>query len=118
MKIDPNISVFVQLADHLRKEIYAGKRPPGSRMESIREMALLLEVNPNTIKRVYQELEEEGLIETPGTAGSFVTSNHDLIHRSRESFLQNKADEIAKIFDLLDVHEEEWIRILKGRNVK
>lgn len=116
MKIDPNVSVFAQLAEHLRKEIFSGKRQPGSRMESIRDMAVLLEVNPNTIKRVYQELEQEGLIETPGTSGSFVNSNPDFILHSKNDYLRTKAEELAKLFLEVGVDDFDLSRVMKRRN--
>lgn len=88
--INPNISIFIQLADYLRIGIYSGARKPGSKIESIRDMAIELEVNPNTIKRVYQELLDEGLIETRGTLGNFVTDDFDLIQTRKRIFLNEK----------------------------
>jgi GntR family transcriptional regulator len=90
LQINPNISIFIQLADYLRIGIYSGTRKPGSKIESIRDMAIELEVNPNTIKRVYQELLEEGLIETHGTLGNFVTDDFNLIQTRKRIFLNEK----------------------------
>ena len=90
LQINPNISIFIQLADYLRIGIYSGTRKPGSKIESIRDMAIELEVNPNTIKRVYQELLEEGLIETHGTLGNFVTDDSNLIQTRKRIFLNEK----------------------------
>lgn len=90
LRIDPNISIYVQLADHLRIGIYSGQRKPGSKIPSIRDMAVELEVNPNTIKRVYQALLSDGLIYTNGTLGNFVTEDETLIEQQKLVYLSEK----------------------------
>jgi GntR family transcriptional regulator len=90
LRIDPNISIYVQLADYLRIGIYSGQRKPGSKMPSIRDMAIELEVNPNTIKRVYQALLADGLIYTNGTLGNFVTEDEGLIEHQKTIYLSEK----------------------------
>lgn len=74
MKLDPASSApaFVQIADQVRSRIAAGVYRPGELIPSIRELALLLIVNPNTVKRAYEELEREGYIASRKGVGMVV----------------------------------------------
>lgn len=116
IKIDPNKSIFMQLADHIRFEIYSGKRHSGSKIESIRDMALKLEVNPNTIKKVYKVLQDEGLIYTNSTLGYFVNEDDDLINRNRDRYINNKLEEFLNILKECNLNEKDIIKYMKGSN--
>lgn len=69
---DPS-PVFRKISDHVRKAVAAGIYLPGDTIPSLRAMALDLHVNPNTVKRAYEELERSGLIEARPGVGMFVT---------------------------------------------
>lgn len=114
MKINPNTSIFIQLADQIRYEIYSNKRLPGSKIESIRDMAVKLEVNPNTIKRVYQVLADEGLIYTNSTLGFFVIEDIELINSNRDRFINNKFKDFLNVLKECNINEEDFIRCFKG----
>jgi len=112
MQIDPNKSIFIQLADFIRFEIYSGKRKPNSRLESIREMAIILEVNPNTIKRVYQVLEEEGLIYCHSTLGYFVCDSEAKIKENKQKYVTEQLKSFITILKNCNVSKEEIKQIL------
>ena len=57
----------------LRTAIVSGEYPPGARLPSVRELAIRAQVNPNTMQRALQQVEDEGLIYTERTNGKFVT---------------------------------------------
>ncbi|MDX9691446.1 MAG: GntR family transcriptional regulator [Acholeplasmataceae bacterium] len=116
LKINPNISIFVQLAEHLRIEIFSGALKPGDKILSIREMAVELEVNPNTIKRVYQELSDDGLIVTQGTLGNYVTEDTELIKNKKAFFLIHKTSEFVNLLQAVDADVDQVIKKYKGDN--
>ena len=64
--------IYVQVSAGIRQQIAAGVMRPGEKLESVREMAPRLAINPNTIQRAYRELEEEGWIASMPGKGSFV----------------------------------------------
>lgn len=64
--------IFQQIVDGLRLQIATGKLPPGSKLPSVRGLALQLTVNPNTVAKAYAQLTDEGLIETRNRVGVFV----------------------------------------------
>ena len=79
MLIDPKsaIPIFRQIADQLRRAIDEGVFRTGEMLPSLRQLAVEIKVNPNTIQRAYEALEREGICETRRGVGIFVS------HRSR-----------------------------------
>ena len=73
-RIDPTsrLPIYRQLVQQFREGISRGKLPPDQRLPSVRELSRTLVVNPNTIARVYTELEREGVINTRPGLGVFV----------------------------------------------
>lgn len=72
--VDPRSStpVYVQLKDQIRLAIAAGSLAPGEQLPTHRELAGQLRVNPNTIARVYRDLQTEGLFTARTGSGTFV----------------------------------------------
>lgn len=64
IRVDPSspVPIFRQIADGLRGAVAAGAYRPGELVPSVRQQALALLVNPNTIQRAYDELERDGLL--------------------------------------------------------
>lgn len=103
MFIDPKspIPIFRQIADQLRQSIDAEVYKPGEILPSLRQLAIDIKVNPNTIQRAYESLEREGVVETRRGVGIFVTnaSRNKLniaekkLNRSLESVIRQAAKE-------------------------
>jgi len=53
--------IYVQLVEIIRIEIVSGKLKKGDRLPSVRELALIMQVNPNTMQKALAELEDDGL---------------------------------------------------------
>ena len=69
---DGEVPIGVQLAWALRTRIQDGRFKPGERLPGLRELADATKVNVNTIKAVYQRLDQEGLLESRQGSGTFV----------------------------------------------
>lgn len=76
MLIDPKspIPIFRQIADQLRQAIDAGVYKAGEMLPSLRQLAIEIKVNPNTIQRAYEALEREAVVETRRGIGIFVSN--------------------------------------------
>jgi len=68
------IPLYVQLKNQLRYLVQTQQLPPGSQLPTMRQLALDLGIDANTVARVYRELELEGLIERQQGRGTFVSS--------------------------------------------
>ena len=75
--------IYIQLVEKLRISIVSGTYQAGSRLPSVRELALTAKVNPNTMQKALIELEEDKLIYTERTNGKFVTADKKLIEKVR-----------------------------------
>ena len=64
--------IYVQIIDRFRDQISAGVLVSGDKLPSVRELAVQLSINPNTIQRSYRQLEAEGWIATVPGKGCFV----------------------------------------------
>ena len=73
-RIDPSsrLPIYRQLRNQFREALARGKIEPEDRLPSVRELSRNLVVNPNTVARVYTELEREGLLNTRPGLGVFV----------------------------------------------
>ena len=67
--------IYEQIVEKFRMLILSGAVEPSSKMPSVRQLAVELSINPNTIQRAYMELEQQGLICPVKGKGSFVTDS-------------------------------------------
>jgi GntR family transcriptional regulator len=74
--IDPRdpTPIYAQLDRGLRAAIATGRLQPGDQLPTVRQLAVDLRVNANTVARVYNELERDGVLETRRGVGSFVAA--------------------------------------------
>jgi len=69
------VPIYVQLMEQVKHAIETGALRPGEQLPGIRPLAEELVINPNTVAKVYRELEHEGVIELRHGAGAFVSEN-------------------------------------------
>ena len=67
--------IYEQIINQVERLISLGIFKPKQQMPSIRELATNIGVNPNTVKKAYEELENRGTIVTISTKGTFVSDN-------------------------------------------
>jgi GntR family transcriptional regulator len=78
LSVDPRdpTPIYAQLERGLRAAIATSRVRPGDQLPTVRQLAVDLRINANTVARVYAELERAGVIETRRGVGSFVTPAH------------------------------------------
>jgi GntR family transcriptional regulator len=86
VRIDPRdrTPIYAQLERGLRAAIATGTLGPGAQLPTVRQLAVDLQVNANTVARVYADLERGGILETRRGVGSFVTATPKQAHPPRE----------------------------------
>ncbi|RXJ73052.1 GntR family transcriptional regulator [Veronia nyctiphanis] len=77
---------FRQLTDQLRRLIVGGHLRPGQRLISVRKLAVELDINPMTISRCYQMLEQEGWLERQRGVGMVVAASANLKEKMMDRF--------------------------------
>lgn len=116
--IDPSSGtpIYRQIVDQVRQAVAGGILRPGDRLPSVRDLAIELAVNPNTIAKAYQELERAGVIETPRGRGSFVAAaTPDLPRTERLQRLAPAVERLIADAYHLGVTNEELVRLVEER---
>lgn len=106
---DNNSPIYIQLVEQMKMHIISGRLAPGERLPSVRELALLTKVNPNTMQKALSELEDSGLIFTERTNGKFVTEDSALIDRLRKEQARILAEKYLASMKSLGFTEAEAI---------
>ena len=102
--------IYAQLERGLRAAIATGRLRAGDQLPTVRQLAVDLRVNANTVARVYAELERGGVLETRRGVGSFVAAGraaaqplHEKTRRLREFVTRVLADADRSGFDIDDL---------------
>jgi GntR family transcriptional regulator len=77
LTVDPRsgVPIYLQITEQVKRFIALGVLAPGEQLPTVKQLALDLTVNPNTVARAYRDLERDQVIETAPGRGSFVRSN-------------------------------------------
>lgn len=87
--------IYEQIVSKYKNLIVKGALAPNEKMPSVRNLAMDLSINPNTIQKAYAELERQGFIYTVKGRGNFVADNAGLKDMKKQEILE-KLDAIAK----------------------
>lgn len=113
MEFDASRPIYLQLLEEFKLKISTGQWEPGAKIDSVRNLASLYEVNPNTVQKALVELERVGLTETRRTAGRFVTDDKNLISKLEDNSFYKIADDFISGAESLNLEKEEAINQLK-----
>lgn len=102
------IPIYLQIADALKYSIASGLIKEGDKLPSVRELAVQIPANPNTVEKAYQKLIKEGVLEMRRGMGTFV--RNDSVEESDLKKLARLLIEKAKSVGLT---EEEIMKIVK-----
>jgi GntR family transcriptional regulator len=102
-------SIYLQIADYICEQILLGKWPPGERIPSVRELAGMLEVNPNTVMRTFDFLQNKEIIYNKRGIGYSVDekAGERILAYRKERFLDIELPEFFKTLYLLEVSMTE-----------
>ena len=84
------------MTERFRILIYREALPAGSRLPSVRQLAMDLSINPNTIQRAYAQLETEGLIYSVKGKGNFVADTQQIKKKNREDYRRELMETVQK----------------------
>jgi GntR family transcriptional regulator len=98
--IDPasGIPIYVQLKNQIRFQIAARRIAPGAQLPTVRQLAVDLTINPNTVARVYLELEREGVLVTQQGRGTYVAElypHSESLDAERREKLRGAIEKVA-----------------------
>lgn len=108
--------IYEQIVSKYKNLIVKGALMPNEKMPSVRNLAMDLSINPNTIQKAYAELERQGFIYTVKGRGNFVADNAGLKDVKAQEILQKldavikEAEEAGVEFSVLREHLEKSVK--------
>ncbi|GAB6178756.1 GntR family transcriptional regulator [Desulfotomaculum defluvii] len=82
-----NQPIYLQIVQRLCRQIIRGELGAGDKLPSVRELAVQMGVNPNTVQRVYSELEKLEVAETRRGLGTFITEKESRLQQLRDELM-------------------------------
>ena len=104
--------IYQQIISQIKERIVAGEWKAGSKLKSVRELALEAGVNPNTMQKALAELEIEGLVYSQRTAGRFVSDNKEKTDRLQEEMTMECIKTFVAQMEKMGYKKEQIIEML------
>jgi GntR family transcriptional regulator len=103
-------AIYMQIADHVCENILLKKWPAGEKIISIRDLAVTIEVNPNTVQRAYDFLQQKEIISNRRGIGYFVENDAEKKIKAyrKDFFFENELPAVFKNMFLLGVSLKEF----------
>ena len=118
MEYNPSLPIYLQVANAIKRDIVTGKLEPGAKLPSVRELAVAYTINPNTVSRVYKELEMEDVCFTRRGMGTFVTEDPEKVMTMKKEMAGTLIYEFLEGMKQLGFTQEEAIHILEQSEYK
>ena len=112
-ELDADRPIYAQLVERIQREIVSGKYQPGEKLPSVRDLAAVAAVNPNTMQRALAELERLELIRTQRTAGRTVTEDLARIDREKRRLAQAGIDAFWQALAQLGYDRAQALELLQ-----
>ncbi|HPA10560.1 MAG TPA: GntR family transcriptional regulator [Treponemataceae bacterium] len=107
------VPFYRQIIRRIADAVLAGTLPPGTRLPTIRSLAIQLKINPNTIAKAYAELELRGIVTTQVGSGTFISENTpEPAQAERDTLLQDLLRRTVLEFAALGIQKDEIPAVL------
>jgi len=113
IEFDEKIPIYLQIMKAIKQEIATANLKAGDKLPSVREMAEILKVNPNTVQRAYQELEREQITYTQRGMGTFITNDVQKLKSLKKEMAMELVTSFVNEIKNLGFNMDEIIEIVK-----
>lgn len=109
MEFRDNQAIYIQIAEYVCEQILLKKWKPGEKIISIRELAVAIEVNPNTVQRAYDILQQNNIITNKRGVGYFTEEDTvaNILTFRKEQFMENELPVFLRNMYLLNIDIKE-----------
>lgn len=91
------IPIYLQIVKEIKRSVAFGVLTPGEKLLSVRELAVKLRVNPNTVARAYRELKYDGIIESQWGGGNFIAADvKDVSEKEKQKLIIEELKQAVK----------------------
>lgn len=92
--------IYEQIVERFKTLMLKGVMRPDEQMPSVRNLAMELSINPNTIQKAYAELERQGFIYTVKGRGSFVSGDNSLVDRRKKEYIEQILALVREVLEI------------------
>jgi GntR family transcriptional regulator len=116
MNFSENQSIYIQITEFVKEQILLNKWQKEEKIPSVRDLAAELQVNPNTVMRAYDFLQQQGVIYNRRGIGNHVSpdAGEKILEARKEKFLQKDLPSFFKNMHLLEIGFDELERLYKN----
>lgn len=116
LDLKSGVPFYRQIVDQIRYGIASRRLSPGEQLPTVRELAVQLEINPNTVRKAYSELEILGVLDTQQGTGTFVSHQEVEIADSEKSrMIKQICDELVARGQQYNITMKEIVDHLQRR---
>ena len=109
------LPIYIQIIYKIKKDIISSNIKPGEKLPSVRELSSKLKVNPNTISRVYQEIEREGITFTQRGTGTFIKEDTAMIDSIKKEMAGELIADFLQGMKNMGYTKEEIIKVISDK---
>ncbi len=111
-------AIYLQIADYICETILKDKWQGGARIPSVRELAVSMEVNPNTVMRTFNYLQEKGIIFNKRGIGYFITEEgkSKTMELKKQEFIEEQIPRFIKTMKLLGIEMKDFEKFYSQTN--
>lgn len=118
LEFDDKMPIYLQIMDRIKMDIVTEKLKANDKLPSVREMAINLKVNPNTLQRAYQELERLGIVYTQRGMGTFVGERENMVDDLKQEMAKDVIGSFILRMKCLGFTEQEIIASISKKIIE
>lgn len=105
--------IYLQVVTYFKQQLATGQLLGGQEIPSRRELAVMLNINPNTVQKAYKEMEDQGLIMTERNFPSKITTDQSILNNVRKELIYDATAQYIKAMKQIAIPVEELIKTVK-----
>ncbi|MGN1387337.1 MAG: GntR family transcriptional regulator [Bacillus sp. (in: firmicutes)] len=105
--------VYLQVVNYFKQQLATGQLTGGQEVPSRRELAMMLNINPNTVQKAYKEMEDQKLIMTERNFPSRVTTEEAVLQNVRKELIYDATVQYIRAMKQIAVPVEEVLDVVK-----
>ncbi len=116
MKFDSNTPIYMQVSTDIKRKIIKGHYKPNDKIESVRDLADLYGVNPNTVQKSMQDLESQKLLYSERTLGRFICNDIEVINSIKMQIAHQTITDFILSLESIGLSLDEGLTMLHTIN--
>jgi len=105
--------IFIQIVERIQLDIISGLYKAGEKLPSVRDLAAIAAVNPNTMQKALSELERTGLVYSQRTSGRYITEDVKMIQKLKSDLAKEKISEFFEVMEKLGYRKDETLLLIQ-----